>query len=155
MEKLLKNLPTNRYPHFFQFHTKHSSILTRFLAVKAFRQSQQHQQQEAKEDLAKALSDDDVADAVDHGAGTLNPICRAAFIRKIASILTPECIARMGSKWCGAHNKVICATMMRAAARCDDILGLSQSYDQLRAKAPKEELEVVGPLSPQRPTRIP
>ena len=61
----------------------------------------------------------------------------------------------MGNKWCGAHNKVICATMMRAAVRCYDILGLLQSYDKLRTKAPKEELEVVGPpLSPQRPTRI-
>ena len=34
--------------------------------------------------------------------------------------------------------------MMRAAVRCDDILGLSQSYDQPRTKASKEELEVVG-----------
>ena len=44
-----KSFETNRYSHFFQFHTKHGSILTRFLAVKALRQSrQQEQQQEAE-----------------------------------------------------------------------------------------------------------
>ena len=97
-----------------------------------------------KEDRAKAPSEDDVADALLHGAGTLTKICRAAFIRRIAPILTPEDLARIGNKWHGAHNKSMCATMMRAAVRFDDIQGLALVYDQLRAKSPRDELEVIG-----------
>ena len=58
--------------------------------------------------------------------------------------MTPEYIARIGNKWHGAHNKSMCATMMRAAVRFDDIQGLALVYDQLRAKSPRDELEVIA-----------
>jgi hypothetical protein len=58
--------------------------------------------------------------------------------------MTPECIARIGNKWYGAHNKTICANMMRAIVRHDNIQGLSKIYDRLRVNSPKAELEVVS-----------
>jgi hypothetical protein len=58
--------------------------------------------------------------------------------------MTPECIARIGNKWYGAHNKTICANMMRAIVRYDNIQGLSKIYDRLRVNSPRAELEVVG-----------
>jgi hypothetical protein len=58
--------------------------------------------------------------------------------------MTPECIARISNKWYGAHNKTICANMMRAIVRYNNIQGLSKIYDRLRVNSPRAELEVVG-----------
>ena len=76
--------------------------------------------------------------------GTLTSHCGAGFLRRIAPVMTPECIARIGNKWYGAHNKTICANMMRAIVRYDNIQGLSKIYDRLRVNSPRAELEVVG-----------
>jgi hypothetical protein len=48
----------------------------------------------------------------------------------------------MANKWHGAHNKTICASMMRAVVRFDNIQGFAQKCDRLRANSPRAELEV-------------
>jgi hypothetical protein len=70
--------------------------------------------------------------------------CGAGFLRRIAPAMTPECIARISNKWHDAHNKTICANMMRAIVRYNNIQGLSKIYDRLRVISPRAELEVVG-----------
>jgi hypothetical protein len=76
--------------------------------------------------------------------GTLTSRCGAGFLRRIAPVMTPECIARIGNKLYGDHNKTIYANMMRAIVRFNNIQGLSKIYDRLRVNLPRAELEVVG-----------
>jgi hypothetical protein len=57
--------------------------------------------------------------------GTLTFRCGAGFLRRIAPVMTPECISRIGNKWYGAHNKTICTNMTRSIVRYDNIQGLS------------------------------
>jgi len=87
--------------------------------------------------------DDEDADGAKQVAGNLALRCKAGFLRKIAPIMTPECIARIGNKWYGAHNKFTCANMMRAIVRYDNIQGLGKDYDKLRANSPQAEIDVV------------
>jgi hypothetical protein len=48
----------------------------------------------------------------------------------------------MANKWHGAHSKTICASMMRAVVRFDNIQEFAQKCDRLRANSPRAELEV-------------
>jgi hypothetical protein len=82
---------------------------------------------------------DDADDAMEPVQRTLTSHCGTGFLRRIAPVMTPECSARIG-----AHNKTICANMMRAIVRYDNIQGLSKIYDRLRVNMPGAELEVVG-----------
>jgi hypothetical protein len=84
----------------------------------------------------------DADDAMEPVQGTLTSHCGAGFLHRIAPVMTLECIARIDNKWYSAHNKTICANMMRAIVRYDNIQGLSKIYDRLRVKLPRAEPEV-------------
>jgi diphthamide synthase (EF-2-diphthine--ammonia ligase) len=69
-------------------------------------------------------------------------VCDSSFARAISTI-TPELIARLGTKWHGAHNKAAAANVMRNAVIALDMNGLAASCDELAAADKKVEMDVV------------
>jgi len=60
------------------------------------------------------------------------------------SVLTPEVIARLGVRWHNAHNKTAIASIIRYHLVYNDVDGLAESYDSLRDKSPKAELNLLN-----------
>ena len=60
------------------------------------------------------------------------------------SVLTPEVIARLGVRWHNAHNKTAIASIIRYHLVNTDVDGLAGSYDSLRDKSPKAELNLLN-----------
>jgi hypothetical protein len=74
-----------------------------------------------------------VDDVVEPDSGTLQEHFNVVYLRRIVPILTLECITRIGNKWHDAHNKTLCASMMRAVVPVcfDNNQRLAQKYDRL------------------------
>jgi hypothetical protein len=151
---LLEIVQTIDDSHFSRFHTKHGRARYWHVSQQSKHSKPSSNCNKKPVDRAAPTVDDDVADdVVESASGTLH--CRAAFLCKIAPILTPEGIALIGNKWRGAHNKTICAVLRVHDARCCAVRhhtrpgayggSLAQKYDRLRANSPRAEFKIVGP----------
>jgi hypothetical protein len=116
-KNLLKIVQTIDDSHFSRFHTKHGRARYWHVSWQSKHSKPSSNCNKKPVDRAAPTVDDNVADdVVESASGTLH--CRAAFLCKIAPILTPEGIALIGNKWHGAHNKTICAVLRVHDARC-------------------------------------
>ena len=74
---------------------------------------------------------------------TLAKRCGIPFVRKIAQVIVPELISRIGNKWHGAHNKSIAANLLRYCVISDDV-EVAETYDVLAGNNPRAEQSVVA-----------
>ena len=61
--------------------------------------------------------------------------CAQSFLRRIAVLLKPEAVARLGSKWYAATDKGSLASMLRGIVIASNFEGFGEIYDKMGAES--------------------